>query len=197
SELIEIWNAAGMMADPFCRFVRMLIVTGQRRREVSDMAWTEIDTDKKLWTLPGERMKAGKLHEGPLSALALTLRGPQIGTHIFSTGRPSSGFSRLKAALDCHLLAARREKNRTANAMPEWRLHDIRRTVRSGMAELKVRPDVAERVLAHVPGGVDAVYDRHQYRDLKRAALELWGRHLMGIVEGRPANVVDLQARSA
>src|SRR5262249_42225993 len=73
AELVEIWQASGKLVDAFQRFVRMLIATGARRREVSNMAWSEVDIAEKLWTIPASRMKARELHEVPLSTLAMTL----------------------------------------------------------------------------------------------------------------------------
>jgi len=203
-ELAEIWTAAGNLADPFRRYTRMLILTGQRRREVSDMGYAEVDEAAKLWTVPAVRMKARELHEVPLPALAMTLLdgtaddGEKMprGTFVFSTGRrgdrPISGFNKLKLQLDRHIQAARHARDPKAQPMAEWRLHDIRRTVRSGLARLRVQPHIAERVLAHVPGGVEAVYDRHQYRDGKRDALEAWAQHIERILNPQP-NVVELR----
>jgi len=193
TEIAEIWHAAGNLIDPFARFVRMLILTGQRRREVGEMAVAEIDIAERLWTIPAGRMKARVLHEVPLSALAMSLIQPSVGPHLFSTGRrgdlPIVGYNKIKLYLDQHIRAAR---GGNAQPMAAWRLHDIRRTVRSGLARLGVRPDVAERVLAHVPGGVEAVYDRFTYRDDKRRALESWAAHIERITNPQP-NVVGLR----
>jgi integrase len=205
AELAEIWRAANKLADPFQRFTRMLILTGQRRREVSDMAWSEIDEGEKLWTLPPERMKARELHEVPLPSTAMELLSAispegaetaERGTYIFSTGRrgdrPISGFNKLKLQLDRHIMAARKDADAKAKPMPDWRLHDIRRTVRSGLARLQIPPHIAERVLAHVPGGVERVYDLHQYRDEKRRAVEIWAAHIERITNPQ-SNVVELR----
>jgi integrase len=199
AELAEVWHAAGKLGDAFGRYTRMLIATGQRRNEVAGMAWSEIAEAEKLWTIPAERMKARQLHEVPLPDPTLSLLEAETsdetaerGTYVFSTGRrgdrPVAGFNKLKLQLDGHILKARREADPKAKAMPDWRLHDIRRTVRSGLARLGTRPDVAERVLAHVPGGVEATYDRHEYRDQKRRALEAWAAHIERIT-----NVVELR----
>jgi integrase len=169
------------------------------------MAWTEIDEGEKLWTLPASRMKAREPHEVPLPPAAMALLEPPAGddgqklprgTYIFSTGRrgdrPISGFNKLKLQLDRHILAARLQGNAKAKPMGGWRLHDIRRSVRSGLARLSVRPDVAERVLAHVPGGIERVYDLHHYGEEKRRALEAWARHVERITNPQN-NVVELR----
>jgi integrase len=205
AELAEVWHASGKLADAFQRFTRMLIATGQRRREVGEMAWPEVDEAEKLWTIPAARMKARELHEVPLSGLSMTLLKPaerdgetsaERGTYIFSTGRggdrPISGFNKLKLQLDRHILTARQVANPKAKPLPDWRLHDIRRTVRSGLARLQIPPHVAERVLAHVPGGIERVYDLHQYREEKRRALEAWVQHIERITNPQN-NVVELR----
>jgi len=205
AELAEIWAASGRLTDPFRRFTRMLIVTGQRRREVANMAWPEIHKDERLWTIPAARMKARHLHEVPLSELAMAQLEPaaiggtesiECATFVFSTGRrgdrPISGFNVLKRQLDEHILTARKACDTKQKTMPPWRIHDVRRTVRSGLARLGIAPHVAERVLAHVPGGIEAVYDLHQYRDEKRRALEAWAQHIERITNPQP-NVVEVR----
>lgn len=200
-ELAEIWLAADKLADPFRRFVKMLIATGQRRREVAGMTWQEIDQREKLWTLPAARMKAREVHEVPLSGLAMTLLRPAesetSATCVFSTGRrgdrPISGFNKLKVQLDRHILASRQDADDAAEPMPDWRLQqDVRRTVRSGLSRLGIAPHIAERIIAHRPGGIEAVYDVHQYRDEKRRALEAWGQHLLRIASPQP-NVIEMR----
>ena len=73
--------------------------------------------------------------------------------------------------------------------LPAWRLHDLRRTMRSNLGKLGVAPHVAEMAINHVKGGVEAIYDRHRYQREIGAALALWSDHVLAIVEGRQTNV--------
>jgi hypothetical protein len=98
-------------------------------------------------------------------------------------GTRFSGFSKSKAQLD------------RVCGVVDWRLHDLRRTVRTGLAALRVDPDVSERVIGHVIGGVKGVYDRHLYLAEKRDALNRWTQHLAGIVSQLPEKVVELRAK--
>jgi integrase len=79
-------------------------------------------------------------------------------------------------------------------ALPNWTLHDLRRTARTLMARAKVRPDVAERVVGHVIRGVEGVYDRYTYEEDKRAALEALSRLIASILNPAMDNVVELAA---
>jgi integrase len=172
-----------------------LALTGQRRDEVARMRWTEVDLDKRLWTLPRERTKADRPHEVPLSngALDILQAVPRVtgSPFVLTTNNgasPVSGFSKAKRRLDALLPAD----------MPPWRLHDLRRTAASGMARLGVNLPVIEKVLNHASGsfaGIVGVYQRHSFADEKRAALEAWGRHIDALVSGKPAKVVRLRER--
>ena len=106
-ELRAVWNAAGVMGYPYGEVFRLLILTGQREREVADMRWSEVDFDKKLWTIPAERMKGGRAQEVPLApeALALIERLPRLsgGESVFTTtggAKPVNGFSKAKSRMD-------------------------------------------------------------------------------------------------
>lgn len=164
--------------DDFGRVVRLLLLTGQRRDEVADMAWTEVDLAAGLWSLPGERVKNGQDHDVPLSAPALQILA---GTERIE-GRPLvfgqgdggfQGFSRAKAALD------------KRSGVTGWRLHDLRRTAATVMGDrLKVLPHVIEAVLNHISGhkaGVAGIYNRALYATEKREALDALGAYLAGL----------------
>ena len=194
NELSSIWAATGgELSYPFAPFVRLLLVTGQRRAEVSDMRWDEIDMDKALWTIPAARMKGDAAHEVPLSGLAMDLLSsiPRWkGPYVFSTtdgGRPISGFSTAKERLDGAL----------GGEFPAWRYHDLRRTMRTNLSGLPVPDLVAELCIAHTKPGLHKVYDQHAYRDEKRRALELWADRLATIIgENRgQKNVVSFRNR--
>jgi hypothetical protein len=76
--------------------------------------------------------------------------------------------------------------------LDEWRIHDIRRTMRTGLSALPVSDLVRELVIAHTRSGLHKVYDQYAYLDEKRQALELWAMRLRSIVAPLPDNVVAL-----
>jgi len=174
-ELAAIWNAC--WDDDYGRIVRLLALTGQRREEVAAIADGEIRGT--LWTLPAVRAKNGRVHEIPLSDLALDIitsapRREGRAMLFGAGGGPFSGWSKAKAALDARL----------GSEFVPWRIHDLRRTVATGMARLGVLPHVVEAVLNHVSGhksGVAGIYNRATYRNEKREALALWAAHIQKI----------------
>ena len=188
-ELRHVWQAADQVGWPFGPLVQLLALTGQRRDEVGRMQWSEIDIEKRLWALPAGRVKNNQLHQVPLSDAALdVLKGaPQIAgsPFVFTTNgtAPSSAYSKNKRRLDALL----------PSDLPAWRLHDLRRTVASGMARLNINLPVIEKVLNHSSGsfaGIVGVYQRHSFADEKRAALEAWGNFVAALVESKPPSKV-------
>ena len=179
AELISIWNA--LADDQYSRIVRLLLLTGQRRQEVAAVTWHELDLDNGIWRLSSKRTKNGGEHEVPLSKQAqeILMSEERRGSRdfVFGTGEgPFSGFSRCKARLDkkCGVSA--------------WTLHDLRRTMVTGLNELGVAPHVVEAAVNHVSGfrsGVAGVYNRAKYTVEKRNALQLWADHLTSLVEKR------------
>jgi integrase len=172
-ETKALWKVWTMFGWPFGTALQLMLVTGQRRDEVATMRWRDIDLEKALWTLPREATKSDRLHEVPLSTLAMAILAqvPRRGDLLFSTNgkTPVSGFSKVK------------ERTDILSGVREWRIHDLRRTVASGMARLSIPPHIVEKVLNHSSGsisGVAAVYNRHGYLDEKREALEAWAREL-------------------
>ena len=182
-ELRSIWLATAG-PGPYNAIVRMLMVTGQRREEVAGMTWDEIAPDVSAWTIAASRAKNGAAHIVPLSAQAhAVLRAaprresvdePEL---VFPGLRGQfNGYSKAKEALD--------EKC----SVKDWRLHDLRRTMATGLQWLGVRLEVTEAVLNHVAGsraGIIGVYQRHTWAVEKRSALNAWGAHVAAIVEGR------------
>jgi integrase len=191
-ELREVWRAADATAYPFGPFFKLLILTAQRRDEVAGMRWSEIDATRALWTIPGERAKNGRAHEVPFPATALDiLRAvPRLdgSDFVFTTtgSAPISGFSKAKARLD-------RASGVGLSERDEWRVHDIRRSVTTFMAETGIAPHVVDKLLNHVSGairGIAAVYNRHSYTDERRRALDAWARRLAVIVDAEPGGNV-------
>jgi integrase len=225
TELRQVWDAAGTLGYPYGDMFRMLILTGQRKLEVGEMSWDEVDLDKALWTIPAERMKGDRAHEVPLAHDALALlteldrlrRDPpkpdannkgavlalwDKGKFVFSTSRgakPVNGYTTAKSRLD-HAVAVLRAEARSAKGtkpehqdqIPAFVVHDLRRTMRTGLSALSVQDLVRELVIAHAKPGLHKTYDRHSYRDEKRHCLDLWEKRLKTIVDPPPAGVADL-----
>jgi integrase len=194
-ELGATWRAADQLGWPFGTMTQLLILTGQRRDEVAGMRWSEISG--ALWTIPGARTKNGLAQEVPLSSVAQAVlaEAPRFAKsdYVLSTNgtAPISGFSKAKTQLDAGLLKIAREeaaaegKNDLSEVRVQpWRLHDVRRTLASGLARLGEPVHVIEAILNHKSGlisGVAAIYNRHQYFDEKRVALQRWGDHVGGL----------------
>jgi integrase len=186
AELKAIWTVAEAQGFPFGRITQLLMLTAQRRTEVSSMTWEELDLTAGTWTIPAERTKNGKPHAVPLTAgaCAVIARIPRTGSaYVFpARGKPEqpyTGWSKGKRMLD------------DAAGLQDWTLHDLRRTAATGMARAGIAPHVVERVLNHVSGtfaGVAGVYNRFQYGPEMRAALETWERHVLAIT-AEPAEV--------
>ena len=174
AELVAFLDAAESEAYPFGTAFTILLLTGQRRGEVAEMRWSEIDLDGRVWTIPAHRAKNAQRHTVPLSPPALEILRvvPRFAgsDYVFTTTgqTPISGFGRVKYRLDCALGSS------------DWRTHDLRRTVASGLARLGIEPHVIEKVLNHRSGiiaGVAAVYNRYAYEQEKRAALDRWAAY--------------------
>jgi integrase len=189
-EIAALWRAADAVGYPAGDYVKMLLLTGQRRTEVAAMTWSEIKDG--VWTIPGERSKNGEPNRVPLSGAALELlKGlPRLGTrYVFtSTGdNPLTTNGKPKAKLDKAI----------GDAISEpWTFHDLRRTCASGLAKLHISVETIEAVLNHTSGkvsGIARVYNRHDYADEKRAALEAWSRYVLNLVQPGEKNVVPLR----
>ena len=201
TELAEIWHAARKLEWPFEPAIKLLILTGQRREEVGQMRWSELKLSQGIWTLPATRTKNGQPHNIHLSPLALNVIGTVTPIDdcdlVFSTNGKTaiSGWSKAKRRVDEEIAAARRAQARAhgedadkVKPMPEWRIHDLRRSVATGLSNLGVPPIVADRILNHVPkkqkGQIMFVYNRAEYAKERKQAMDLWGRHLEQIASG-------------
>ncbi|MBT6311372.1 MAG: site-specific integrase [Rhodospirillaceae bacterium] len=208
-ELAAIWGACdgSVMGDMF----RLLILTGQRRGEIADLRWDEVDLPNKRIRLSGERTKNGLPHDVPLSPPALEIIEAQLEARVerkekkpcefvFTTnGRtPVSGFSKAKAFIDAQLDA---ESDDDEPLIPDWRLHDFRRTMVTQMNDMGIAPHVVEACVNHVSGsakaGVAGVYNRAEYLKERTAALNAWAAKVEGLTGNPPeaeSNVVPLSA---
>jgi integrase len=183
-EIALIWRAA-----EGAPFARLLLLLGVRRSELGRATFSEFDLDGALWTVPAGRMKGNEPHVIPLPATAVEiLRAlPCAGDRVFG----AMHYSTVKAALDARVAALNGDK-----ALPRWTWHDCRRTFRTGLSTIGVRPDIAELCIAHRQKGLARVYDQHRFDREKRDAFALWERHLLGIVAPPADNVRPLRRTS-
>jgi integrase len=177
-EIRAFWAATGEMGYPYGPLFRMLLLTGQREREVADARWGEFDLGNKLWTVPPERHKSDSTHLVPLSDDVMTILAalPRWagGECLFSSSggrRPPAAFSGAKSNLD-----------ELMGNPPAWKIHDLRRVVRSHLSALRIPDHVAEMVIGHGRKGLARVYDQHRYTDEMREALGAWALRLRAIV---------------
>lgn len=190
AELIAVWNACE--ADDFGRIVRLLILTGCRRQEIGGLRWDEINFDFGTMTIPASRTKNHKAHCLHLPPAALDiLRSAPIRAgkmHVFGGG--SSGFSTWS-----YSAIAIRERVTLAAGKPleHWSLHDLRRSMRTGLGKIGIAPHIAELCINHRVGGVQAIYDRHTYAMDIKNALARWADHFLSLVEGKPSNVTPMK----
>ena len=189
AEIRIFWKACDAVSAPFSQALKLLLITGCRLSEVSQMRRGELSEDGSIWTIPGARTKNHRAHVVPLPPLARSILAtvkPVSNEFVFSTtGRsPISGWARFKARLDAKMEA------------PPWRLHDLRRTCATGMAEIGIAPHIVEAALNHVSGaraGVAGTYNRAAYAQDKRQALEQWAAHIQCLlIEGRRVEATAL-----
>ncbi|MGH1370311.1 MAG: tyrosine-type recombinase/integrase [Maritimibacter sp.] len=184
NELGALWAACGDEGYPFGDCMKLLMLSGQRRAEVAEMRWSELDLEKRLWTLPSSRAKNGKQHTVPITDAMLEVlrKTPRFfnSDYVFTTtGKtPISGFGRVKERLDRAL----------HDGTEPWIIHDLRRTMSTNMAMLGVPQPVTEALLNHKTGvvsGVAAIYNVYSYADEKREALATWSQHVMKLVRSK------------
>ncbi len=193
NEVHALWTAAEALGYPSGPIVHLLVLTGARLREVTEMKWPEVDLAARLWIVPAERCKNGRSHQVPLTAQALAVLGrlprfercDAVFTH--NGKAPVTSMTRAKRVLD--LAMTPREP---------WTIHDIRRSVATGLQKLGVRLEVTEAALNHVGGsrgGIVAVYQKYAYAEEKAVALKRWADHVEMVVTGATAeNVVEFAA---
>jgi integrase len=189
-ELKAIWKA--LPDNDYGAIVRLLVLTGQRASEISDLRWSEIDFDRNLIVLPSSRTKNHRAHIVPMTPMvrAILEAAPRRDGRDFVFGageRGFSGWSKSKARLDAAL-----------NIAP-FVIHDVRRSTATHMAEIGIQPHIVEAVLNHVSGhrgGVAGIYNRAAYEAEKAQALTRWAEHVAAIVEGRKPNVTPLRGMS-
>lgn len=176
-ELGAVLRTGMSLPDPYGPIVMFLALTGQRRSEVANMRWEELDLQRGIWTIPARRTKTRRSHIVHLTQqMRALLPIPEEGQPLVfpsAQGKIYEYFSAMKRRHD------------VASGVKGWVLHDLRRTAATGMAALGVAPHVADKILNHQSGaisGIVAVYQRHEFMAERKTAIELWSNHVAGIL---------------
>jgi integrase len=191
NEVKALWNA--LDDDEFGEFaaiIRLLLLTGCRRAEIGGLQWSEVDQESGRLTIPGARTKNRRTLVLPLPQPALDILGkvPQNNNpNMFGGHDGFTSWSIFTKKLNDRFAAE-------GTPLPHWTLHDLRRTMRTGLGRLGIRPDICEMCINHVRATIVATYDRYRYQPEIASALAQWAEHVMAIVEGRKSKVVLLRA---
>lgn len=184
-ELVAVFNAARGLGYPYGPIVQLLALTGQRRGEIAGLRWSYINQEKRLITLPADRVKNSREHTFAYGELTATVLGsiPNQGDMLFPArgcdDRPFCGWSKIKAVLN-------------ERSGVDFRLHDLRRTWATHVAALDVHPWVIEAHLNHVSGmvsGIAAVYNRHKYLSETQIAVARFEEKILDLLERGEQNI--------
>jgi integrase len=188
NEIKAIWRS--LPDTEFGKVVKLLFLIGCRRAEIGSLQWSEINFDKALLTIPASRMKGGQEHRLPLTpeAVAILKSAPPRPGNKFVFGGARNGFT----AFQYSMAELRSALAVTGLVVERWTLHDIRRSVKSELSELLIEPWISERILAHVRGGIEGVYDWSRLEAPTRAALLKWCDRLQSITTDTEPTVVPL-----
>jgi integrase len=201
TETVDAPRVAGA-PKPFKPLLRLLLLTGARLNEVAQMRRGELHADG-TWQLPGERTKNKRPHAValPPPARELIANMPDKGgDFVFTTNgkSPVSGWNRMKRRLDARMAELAKAEKGAKATIPPWRVHDLRRTAVTGMAELGIRPDVIELCVNHqsgARGGIAGVYNRSELLPERKTALERWAAHLAGLMAPKSDTIIRLPRR--
>jgi integrase len=179
-ELVIIWRA--LADNDYGAIIKLLMLTGQRAREIAWLHWSEVQGDEIA--LPSERTKNAHAHRVPITKPVAEILACQVRRNrdlVFgrSSDRGFAGWTKSKSLLEARI------REMTGADLPHWTPHDLRRTAATRMAELGIAPHVIEAVLNHRSGtvkDVGAIYNRYGYDTEKRAALTLWGDHVLELL---------------
>lgn len=204
-ELRAVWLASDAMPEPYCSFVHVLLLTGQRLREVAGMLWSEVDLDKAEWIIPAARTKNNRDHLVPLSpavAAILAERFPKKESRkgpVFTTDgtKPINGFSKPKAKLDGEVTTVLKAMDADALPMMQpWVFHDLRRSFSTGCQGLGFPRDHIHAAVNHAAegkrSGLARIYQLYEYQPEKVAVMAAWARHLEAVIAVEPSNIIPM-----
>jgi integrase len=186
-EIRQLWAAKGVIAD----IARLALLTAQRRSSIESMRWSDLDLKRAVWTIPGDRMKSGRIHEVPLSSRVVAILEAQVpfrGAFVFGVGsdgmKPFGGVSKSMTALRTSLFGETWRE--TAEGV--WRLHDLRRTAVSLAQQGGAMIEEIRALTQHKTPGVIGVYARHSYGEEKKRVVEVIDRQVGAILQDKPAD---------
>ena len=201
-ELRWFWAACEAEGQPWGALGKVLLLTGQRLSEVAGMTDGELQGDE--WHLPADRTKNKRAHMVPITAAVREaldtierIDGPAGLYHTTNGRTPLSGYNKGRGYLADRMMQIASHEAGKPVEIPHWTFHDLRRTAATNMARIGIPVRVTEAVLNHVSGtggGIVGVYQRHDYADEKRQALEAWGKFVVLLVMGKAGNVVRMEA---
>ena len=169
--------------------MKLLILTGCRRDEIGALRWDEINLKTDMLIIHEGRVKNRHALRLPLPAAALDILRAiprRDSPCVFgSPGHGFTGWSVAKRKLGARLAGV---------SLPDWRLHDLRRSMRTGLGRLGIPPHIAELAINHVKKGVLKDYDHYSYEAEIGSALTQWAEHVTAVVEGRKSKVVPLRS---
>jgi len=192
-EIKTLWSAWNENLSPDVRDIfRLILLTAQRPGEVMAMESREIDLQERIWTIPHHKTKTDVEHIVPLSDQALAIIEPRMeqGTEFLFPSSSKAG----------HICNTSKSRNRLTATMdiPQWTAHDLRRTARTMLSKIGVKSEIAERILNHSLGRIEATYDHYSFLDEKRIALNKLAREIARITgHGMRADVVPLRRAQA
>ena len=196
-EIKEIWQTIEELNEPVRSYLKIILLTGQRRTETHMMQWKDIqqvkDTDFEgwVWTIPKQYAKSNRDHIVPLSAIALDILNglkndtdnPFVFSSVLNNDIPI-GLKTIKRAV---------KTIKDDSKVSDYRLHDTRRTVATWLAKLGTPAEVVSKVLNHKTGGggslVTRIYNRYEYRKERQIALNKWANEVQKIVTGKSSNI--------
>lgn len=200
-ELRWFWAACEAEGQPWGALGKVLLLTGQRLSEVAGMTDAELQGDD--WHLPADRTKNKRAHMVPITAAVREaldamerIDGPTGLYHTTNGRTPLSGFNKGRGYLADRMVQIASDEAGKPVEVPHWTFHDLRRTAATTMARMGIPVRVTEAVLNHVSGtggGIVGVYQRHDYADEKRRALEAWAQFLLDTLNGKADNVVSIE----
>ena len=189
-EVKAIWSASGPEGR-WSLWIKLLILTGCRNREVRGASWSEFDLEAEIWTIPADRSKNGRPHtifltKPMLALLEAVPRFRDVDLLFPAAGnacQPMSGDQKVKDRIDKRVREGFREAG--AKEPENWCVHDFRRTIATGLQRLGFRPDIADQVIGHVGStraGAAAHYLHHGYEKERKEALRVWSEHITGLI---------------